>query len=190
MAATLVRATQSAAIAVALALATGAPATAARRQAAPATTGSIGAEPALLGQFADWGAYAANPGGRKVCYALAKPASAQTNPPNRPRDPAYLFVATRPAENVQNEISVTVGYTLKSNSEASATVGQNKFVLYTQQDGAWIKNAAEEARLVETMQKSPEVVISGVSGRGTQSTDRYSLKGLREALARANQECR
>lgn len=147
-------------------------------------------EPSLLGQFGDWGAYAATPGGRKVCYALAKPVSAQTAPPNRPRDPSFLFIATRPAENVRNEVSVTVGYPLKANSDATAAIGSSKFVLYTQQDGAWIKNAAEEARLVEAMQKSPDVVISGVSSRGTQSTDRYSLKGLREALARANQECR
>lgn len=166
------------------------PADAARKQAAPTQTASLGTEPSLLGQFGDWGAYAASPGGRKVCFALGKPMSAQTNPPNRPRDPAFLFVSSRPAENVRNEISVTVGYPLKPNTEATAVIGQSKFVLYTQQDGAWIKNAAEEARLVEAMQKSGDIVISGVSGRGTQSTDRYSLKGLREALARANEECR
>ncbi|HEY4141244.1 MAG TPA: Invasion associated locus B family protein, partial [Pseudolabrys sp.] len=27
----------------------------------------------LLGQFGDWGAYRAMPGGKKVCFALAKP---------------------------------------------------------------------------------------------------------------------
>lgn len=175
-------------VAASVALVAERPARAAKKQGTQ--TAAVGAEPALLGQYADWGAYAAAPDGRKVCYALAKPVSAQTNPPNRPRDPAFLFVATRPAESVRNEVSVMVGYPLKANSEATAAVGQTKFVLYTQQDGAWIKNAAEEARLVEAMQKSAELVVSGVSGRGTQSTDRYSLKGLREALARANQECR
>ena len=32
-----------------------------------------GAQPSLLGQFGDWGAYTATNGGKKVCYALAKP---------------------------------------------------------------------------------------------------------------------
>ena len=64
--------------------------------AAAAATG--GAEPTLIGQFGTWGAYTATPNGKKVCFALAKPSSSKTNPPNRPRDPAYAFVSTRPAE--------------------------------------------------------------------------------------------
>ena len=62
----------------------------------PAAAG--GAEPTLIGQFGTWGAYSAAPNGKKVCFALAKPTSSKTNPPNRPRDPAYAFVSTRPAE--------------------------------------------------------------------------------------------
>ena len=57
-------------------------------------------QPTLLGQYGDWGAYLGNSGGRKVCFALAKPVSSETNPPNRPRDPAYMFVSSRPAEQV------------------------------------------------------------------------------------------
>ena len=32
----------------------------------------------LLGQFGDWGAYKATPGGKKICFALSKPTSAAT----------------------------------------------------------------------------------------------------------------
>lgn len=153
--------------------------------AAPASS-----QPILLGQFGDWGAYAATAGGRKVCYALAKPSSAQTKPPNRPRDPAYLFVSSRPVENVRNEVSIAIGYAFKPSSEATVRVGSSQFVMYTQNDGAWIKNAAEEAKLVEAMRKNGELTVTGVSGRGTQSTDKYSLKGLAQALDRVNQECK
>src|SRR5215471_10004712 len=55
----------------------------------PAVGAAAGVEPTLIGQFGNWGAYAATPGGRKICFALAKPSSSKTNPPNRPRDPAY-----------------------------------------------------------------------------------------------------
>lgn len=177
------------AIAVLLA-ATSAAAQGARAPTKPAPAAAAAAQPTLLGQFGDWGAYAANAGGRKVCYALAKPSSAQTKPPNRPRDPAYLFVASRPLENVRNEVSIAIGYAFKPSSEATVQVGASQFVMYTQNDGAWIKNAAEEAKLVEAMRKNGELIVTGVSGRGTQSTDKYSLKGLAQALDRANQECR
>ena len=44
--------------------------------------------------------------------------------------------------------------------------------------------------MIEAMRKGADLTIKGVSGRGTSSTDQYSLKGLNEALARAEQECK
>jgi invasion protein IalB len=149
-----------------------------------------GDQPTLLGQYGDWSAYTAAPGGKKVCFTLAKPKSSQTNPPNRPRDPAYMFISTRPAENVRNEVSVIIGYPFKPSSDATAEIGAAKFAMYTQNDGAWIKNINEEARMVDTMRKGGDLTVKGTSGRGTQSTDQYSLKGLAQALDKIEQECR
>lgn len=149
-----------------------------------------GADPTLIGQFGTWGAYSATPNGKKVCFALAKPSSSKTNPPNRPRDPAYAFVSTRPAEKVNNEVSVMIGYALKPGSESSVEVGGAAFAMYTQGDGLWIKNAAEEERMVEAMRKSADLVVRGVSAKGTETTDTFSLKGLAQALDRISQDCR
>ena len=165
-----------------------APATAASKSAAAAIAG--GAEPVLIGQFGTWGAYSATPNGKKVCFALAKPSSSKTNPPNRPRDPAYAFVSTRPAEKVSNEVSVMIGYTLKPGSESTLEVGGASYAMYTQGDGLWIKNAAEEERMVEAMRKSADVVVKGVSTKGTETTDVFSLKGLSQALDRVAQDCK
>jgi len=147
-------------------------------------------QPQLLGQYGDWGAYMATPGGKKVCFALAKPASSQTNPANRPRDPSYMFVSSRPAEKVKDEVSIIIGYGFKPNSDATIDLGGTNFAMYTQNDGAWIKNAAEETRLVDSMRKGADLVVKGTSARGTQSADTYSLKGLSQALDRVGQECR
>ncbi|MCK1475884.1 invasion protein IalB [Bradyrhizobium sp. LM6.10] len=157
--------------------------------AAPAAVAG-GAEPTLIGQFGTWGAYSAAPNGKKVCFALAKPSSSKTNPPNRPRDPAYAFVSTRPAEKVNNEVSVMIGYALKPGSESSVEVGGGAFAMYSQGDGLWIKNAAEEERMVEAMRKSADLVVKGVSAKGTETTDTFSLKGLAQALDRISQDCR
>src|SRR5204862_2033065 len=93
-----------------------------------------GGQPTLLGQFGEWGAYAANSGGKKICYALAKPSSSATEPANRPRDPAYTFVSTRPTENVRNEISIVMGYPVKAGSETTVDIGSAKYAMYTQGD--------------------------------------------------------
>jgi hypothetical protein len=161
---------------------------AAKPEAAAAAAG--GAEPTLIGQFGTWGAYTAMPNGRKVCFALAKPSSSKTNPPNRPRDPAYAFVSTRPAEKVINEVSIMIGYMLKPGSESSLEVGGSSYAMYTQGDGLWIKNAAEEERMVDAMRKSADVTVKGVSAKGTETTDIFSLKGLSQALDKLAQDCR
>jgi len=168
------------------------PATVAKPAAKPEPTaaGAGSAEPTLIGQYGTWGAYTATPNGKKVCFALAKPSSSKTNPPNRPRDPAYAFVSTRPAEKVTNEVSVMIGYALKPGSESTLEVGGASFAMYTQGDGLWIKNAAEEERMVEAMRKSADAVIKGVSAKGTETTDTFSLKGLAQALDRLAQDCR
>jgi len=157
-------------------------------QAAAAPAG--GGAPILLGQFGDWGAYTASSGGRTLCYAIAKPSSQATQPAGRPRDPAYVFIATRPTENVRNEVSIIVGYPFKPGFEATVDIGSAKYAMFTQNDGAWVKNPAEEARMVDAMRKGSDLVVSGESGKGTKSTDRYTLRGLGQALDRVAQECK
>jgi len=163
---------------------------AAKPEAKPTAAVTGSAEPTLIGQFGTWGAYTATPNGKKVCFALAKPSSSKTNPPNRPRDPAYAFVSTRPAEKVTNEVSVMIGYTLKPGSESTLEVGGASYAMYTQGDGIWIKNAAEEERMVDAMRKAADVTVKGVSAKGTETTDTFSLKGLSQALDKLAQDCK
>jgi invasion protein IalB len=87
-------------------------------------------------------------------------------------------------------VSVIIGYPFKTSSDATAEVGAAKFAMYTQNDGAWIKNVAEEARMVDAMRKGADLTVKGTSGRGTASIDQYSLKGLAQALEKIEQECK
>ncbi|WP_424628893.1 invasion associated locus B family protein [Bradyrhizobium sp. SYSU BS000235] len=164
---------------------------AAKPSAAPAKPAAVGgAEPSLIGQFGTWGAYTATPNGKKVCFALAKPASSKTNPPNRPRDAAYAFISTRPAEKVSNEVSIMIGYQLKPGSEGTLEIGSARYAMYSQGDGLWIKNAAEEDRMVEALRKGADATVKGVSSKGTETTDVFPLKGLSQALDKLAAECR
>src|SRR5262249_61010215 len=101
---------------------------------------------------------------------------------NRPLNPVYMFISTRPTDKVTNEVSLVAGYPFKAGIEATAQVGGTSFALYTQQDGAWIKNAAEEAKMVDAMRGGDNAVIKGVSPKGTQSAHTVSLNGASHAL--------
>ena len=164
--------------------------TAKQEAAKPPASMTGGAEPTLIGQFGTWGAYSATPNGKHVCFALAKPIASKTNPPNRPRDPAYAFVSTRPAEKVVNEVSIMIGYALKPGSESTVEVGGASYAMYTQGDGLWINNAAEEDQMVQAMRRSADAIVKGVSAKGTETTDTFSMKGLSQALDRIAQDCK
>src|SRR5262249_26373064 len=154
------------------------PAAAPAKPPATAAAPAGDAQPTLLGQYGDWGAYTASPGGNKVCFALAKPKTTKTERKGPKRDPSSFLPPPPPTKKVKTEVSVIIGYPFKTNSDATAEIGPAKFPMYTQNDGAWIKNVAEEARMVDAMRKGADLTIKGTSGRGTQSTDQYSLKGL------------
>jgi hypothetical protein len=145
------------------------------------------AQPTLLGQYENWGAYWAAPDGRKICFAAARPRGSQTS---RSRTPTYLFITSRPHEKVKDEVSAILGVSLKSSSDATATIGGKHFAMAAQADGIWIKNTTDETKLIEAMRKGGELVLKGTTDRGLQSTDTFLLKGLPQALDRIARECK
>ncbi|HWK01785.1 MAG TPA: invasion associated locus B family protein [Xanthobacteraceae bacterium] len=157
---------------------------AAAKEAPKAKAAPGGAQ--LVSQYGEWGVYVANPKG-KICYVLAEP---KDRKPKLKRDPGYIFITTRPAENVQNELSVVAGFTLKDGADATLSVGGMDFPLYTKGDSAWLKNAAEEAKLIEALRKQRDLNVKTTSSRGNVTTDHYSLSGISQALDRAAQECK
>lgn len=155
------------------------------KPAAQAATGPGGAS--LLASMGDWGVYTAQAGRSKICYALTQPKDRL--PKNVNRDPAYLFVSFRPAENVRNEVALVLGFAAKDNGPASAAIGPSSFVLITKDSNAWLKNPAEEGQAIAAMGKGSGVTIKAQSARGSNLTDQYSLNGFAAALDRARKEC-
>ncbi len=147
-----------------------------------------GGSPSLVGQFGDWGVYVGGGNSGKVCFALSQPR--ERLPAGLNRDPGYIFVSTRPGDNVRNEFSVLAGFPLKEDADPSVRIGDDTFALYARQSGAWIRNVAEEARLIEAMRKGSDLEMKSTSSRGNVTTDRYSLSGISQALDRVTQECK
>ena len=154
----------------------------------PAQGAGAGAAPSLIVQYGDWGVYVSQTPKTKVCYALSQPKDRQ--PGGLKRDPGYFFISTRPGENVHNEVSVVVGFTIKDGADAIVDVGTASFPFFTKNDGAWMKNAAEEARLIEALRKGRDFTVKSTSLRGNATNDRYSLSGIGQALDRVAQECK
>ena len=139
-----------------------------------------------LGIFGEWGAYQTQ-GKPKTCYALAKPKSRE--PKTLSRESAYVFISTRPSENVKNEIAIIMGFSMKDGSEASAEIGSNTFSLLAKGANAWVKNPAEESQFIAAMKKGSKLVVTADSVKGKTTTDTYVLTGLGQALDKVHKEC-
>lgn len=146
------------------------------------------AKPVQVATYGDWGAFLAAGGKDKTCYALAQPKDRE--PASLKRDPAYVFISTRPGENIRNEVSIIMGFKMKDGGDAQAEVGTASFDLISKGTDAWVKNPAKESELIEAMKKGAKLVVKAASARGNMTTDSYSLSGLTQALDRVKKECR
>jgi invasion protein IalB len=152
-----------------------------------ATSLAAAQTPTPLETFNAWAAFAYTGANGKVCYAITQPTTMEPSGVNR--DPVYVFITNRPGEGVRREVSIVTGYPYREGSRTTAVIGTETFVMYTSGDGAWVENAAEESRLIDTMRAGSSLVVTGTSQRGTVTTDTYSLSGVTAAINRIDQEC-
>lgn len=150
---------------------------------AQAPAGSV-----LAGTFSDWSVYTSQQGNAKVCYAVTQPKVRL--PAGLNRDPAYLFVSSRPAENVRNEISLVMGFPTRPGQDAQAIIDSSAPIpLVTSGPNVWVKDAGQEGAVLAALRGGTKLVIRSTSARGSNLTDEYSLAGVTAALQRLAREC-
>jgi Invasion associated locus B (IalB) protein len=154
-----------------------------------ADAGGGSGKPEQLGAYGEWGAFLAQGGKDKTCYALGQPKDRQ--PKAKLKDTsAYIFISTRPGENVRNEVAINLGYGTKDGSAATAEIDGDGWELVTKGTNAWVKEQAREKEFVGALRGGSKLVVKASSSKGTSTTDTYALKGLSDALARVAQECK
>ena len=142
-----------------------------------------------IGTFKQWNAYSHNDANGKVCYAASQPQDSKYSTEVKGRDPVFFMITSRPGANVRNEASTIIGYPFKADSKVTVDIDGKKFNMFTQNDGAWMEDASQESVLIDAMRAGTKMTVSGVSRRGTQTTDFYSLSGISAALDAVAKEC-
>ena len=149
------------------------------------------AEPAtLLGVFDNWSAYTSGTGSSLTCYALSKPRASR---PAAKRGAIYLMVSDWPSRKVKAEPQIVYGYQAKEGGAAALGVGSDKFTFFIRNNGkegsAWLQQLNDNSRLIDAMQAGVSAVASGISARGTKTSDTYSLSGFNDAMAKVHAAC-
>jgi len=140
-----------------------------------------------LGGAQGWDAYSDTEKSHRICYVVGEPSKSE--PAGAKRNKIYASVTHRPADKISNEVSFNAGYLFKEGSDAELQVDGHKFTLFTNKDAAWARDPATDKVVVEALAKGKQAVLKGVSARGTETTDTYSLAGLSQALAQIDKTC-
>lgn len=149
------------------------------------------AEPAtLLGVFGNWSAFSTGTGSGMTCYALSKPRATR---PAAKRGAIYLMISDWPGRRVKAEPQIVYGYQAKEGAPAGLGVGSDKFIFFQKNSGkegsAWLTSLNDNPRLIDAMRGGVSAVASGISQRGTKTSDTYSLSGFNDALAKIHATC-
>ncbi|HBC06990.1 MAG TPA: hypothetical protein DC046_05320 [Rhodospirillaceae bacterium] len=144
------------------------------------------AAPELIGLFDDWEAYTANEAGAKICYMGSEPKKMEGKYSARGR--VVMLVTHRPKDKEKGVVSVTTGYDYKEGSDATVTIGDKTYKLFTSGGHAFAEEG-RDAALVDAMIRGADMVVKGTSSRGTLTTDTYSLKGFTAAWKAIGKAC-
>ncbi len=144
-------------------------------------------EPRLIGTFGDWRAFTFTENGNKVCYMASQPKTAVGN--YTQRGDVFALITHRPAEKTKDVFSYIAGYPYKENSEVTLQVNSVNFKLFTQDETAWAVDEAADSAIVNAIRAGSNMVVKGVSKRGTETTDTFSLSGSGKAYETITTEC-
>ena len=134
-----------------------------------------------IGKFKDWETMVITEQAGKVCFAQSVPVLQA--PKSNPRE-ARMFVSFRPAEKINDEISVTGGYEFNNKNTVTATSGKNKYKFDLIQEGfAWMSDQDNklEKKMIKTMKRGSRIMITGYTQNGSSTIDHYSLLGFTKA---------
>jgi len=144
--------------------------------------------PQLIGDYNDWSAYTYKEGKNTVCYIASTPKRDEGN--YTKRGDIYAVVTHRPQDKSFDVVNFVAGYTLKSNSKFTVKIGKETFTkFFVDNDKSWTINDTEDQKLVKAMFRGERMIVEGVSNRGTQTKDTYSLKGFARAYKAINAKC-
>ena len=69
------------------------------------------------------------------------------------------------------------------------SISGNSFELFTEGEWAWPATTDDDAKIITAMKRGANAILTGVSGRGTNTKDTFSLLGFTAAVEDAAKRC-
>lgn len=105
------------------------------------------------------------------------------------RGEILLMVFYRPGAGVNGQVAFTGGYPFANGSTVNVQVDGAEYELYTEGEWAWPATPQDDAKLITSMKRGANAVLTAVSARGTTTKDTFSLLGFTAAVEDAEKRC-
>ena len=144
----------------------------------------------VLGTYGDWKAFYWNLDKDKVCSILSYPKKEEGKYTKRGK------VIARVTQTLENPsagvVSFQVGYSIKEGSDIKIKIDGKPFGVFNflQDQIAWTSDPGVDGMLIKAMQRGTTMIIKGVSSRGTNTKDTYSLRGFTAAYKTISKVCK
>ncbi len=138
----------------------------------------------------DWSVFTdENP---KECWGVSSPRETVNTRDGQPasvrRGDILLFVTYR-AGGAAGEISFSGGYPFAGGSTVKIEIDGTAFDLFTNGEWGWPGTKEDDAAILAALKKGSTAVLTGRSGKGTQTQDTFSLRGFTAAMEEAAKRC-
>lgn len=103
---------------------------------------------------------------------------------------------------VRNEVQTLVGYPMKPTTDSffhqavvdgkaypMKSIADDPATNIVDSEAAWLASTDDEAGFVGALKAGSQLVVKGTSGRGTETTDTYSLSGITAAMQAIDAAC-
>jgi len=141
----------------------------------------------MLGVFEKWEAFKIN-----TEHCLIQSIPIKKTGKYKKRGDTFIQIALEKSSATSGVISIGAGYNYKEGTDVTLSIGGQNFDLFTHQDTidtAW-SYTHDENNIIKKMRKGTQMIVKGISTRGTNTKDTYSLYGFTAAYKSALKACK
>ena len=121
---------------------------------------------------------------KDYCYIGSLPTFLDI-PKGKKRGESYILVY-RINKNPDAIVQINSGYPYKEKEPVNVKIDKKNYEFYSEDDSAWTNNDKE---IIYAMKKGVDLSVTGISKRGTKTTDTYTLNGFTVAYNQLSKDC-
>ena len=121
---------------------------------------------------------------KDYCYIGSLPTFLDI-PKGKKRGESYILVY-RINKKPDAIVQINSGYPYKEKEPVNVKIDKKNYEFYSEDDSAWTNNDKE---IIYAMKKGVDLSVTGISKRGTKTTDTYTLNGFTAAYNKLSKDC-